>query len=121
MKTSMLKKDNLSAIQSCIWHAVTSSPHSLESICKKSGYSYQSFKNWMRGVYEPDRFTFIIIIESIQKLEFQPTKSINWKMRKPELIELKLKGVSNKVIASKMGTTRIAIERASKRFGLNLK
>ena len=118
MKTSMLKKDNLSAFQSCIWHAVLSSPHSLDTICKKSGYSYQSFKNWMQGVYEPTKFTFEIIIESIQNLENEAPKSINWQMKKDELITLKLKGMSNRVIASKMNTTRIAIERASKRFGV---
>ena len=35
-----------------------------------------------------------------------------------ELINLKAKGMSNSVIASKMNTTRLAIERASKRFNV---
>jgi hypothetical protein len=116
MKTTTAKKDSLTAFQSCIWHAVTSSPHGLSTICKRSGYSYQSFKNWMRGTYEPSRFAFEIIIESIQNLESEPPKSINWQMKKDELIGFKLKGMSNRTIASKMNTTRIAIERASKRF-----
>jgi transposase len=118
MKTSIVKKDNLTDLQSCLWDAVTSSPHSLSTICKRSGYSYQSFKNWMRGVYEPSRFAFENIIECIQVLENEPPVSINWQTRKPELISMKLKGMSNKVIAAKMNTTRLAIERASKRFGV---
>jgi hypothetical protein len=118
MKTSMIKKDSLTASQACIWDAVTSSPHSLGTICKRSGYSYQSFKNWMRGIYEPDSFAVESIVECIETLESEPPKSINWQMKKGELINLKAKGMSNSVIASKMNTTRLAIERASKRFNV---
>ena len=116
MQTSITKKDNLTELQSCLWDAVTSSEHSLNAICKRSGYSYQSFKNWMQGVYEPKRFAFDSIMQCIKIMEGEPLKSINWQERKTELINLKSKGLSNKSIARKMNTTQLAIERASKRL-----
>jgi hypothetical protein len=118
MKTTIVKKDNLTNHQSGIWDAVTASQHSLNTICKRSGYSYQSFKNWMQGVYEPKQFAFDSIIECINIMESEPPKSIDWKTRKSELVSMKLKGMTNKAISLRMNTTRIAIERASKRFML---
>jgi hypothetical protein len=118
MKTTIIKRDTLTNYQASIWDAVTSSPHSLDTICKRSGYSYQSFKNWMRGVYEPKQFAFDSIIQCINIMESEPPKSIDWKTRKSELVSMKLKGMTNKAISLRMNTTRIAIERASKRFGV---
>tara|TARA_R110000850_G_C9726104_1_gene442831 strand:+ start:425 stop:643 length:219 start_codon:yes stop_codon:yes gene_type:complete len=72
----------------------------------------------MNGIYEPKKFVFEAIIESIKSLESETPRYINWRVKKPELIDLKSKGLSNKEIASKMNTTQIAIERASLRFKL---
>jgi hypothetical protein len=116
VKTKMPKRDDLTAYQGAIWEAVKSSPHGLATICNRSGYSYQSFKNWMNGVYEPSEVTFIDVMKAIASLEGKPPKSINWDMKKGELVNLKAAGMSNRAIAKKMNTTLIAIQRASKRL-----
>ncbi len=67
-------------------------------------------------MYEPKRFAFDSIMQCIKIMEGEPLKSVNWGERKTELINLKSKGLSNKLIARHMNTTRLAIERASKRL-----
>lgn len=114
----MVKKNGLTASQSSLWDAVTSSEHSLNTICKRSGYSCQSLINWMGGIYEPSKFAFETIIESIKSLESESVIYMNWRVKKAQLIDLKSKGLSNKEIASRMNTTKLAIERASLRFKL---
>ena len=116
MKIRITKPKNLSVKQSAIWDAAIASKHSLISIAKHSGYSERGIKNWMRGVYEPRPFDFENLIEAIELLESKPPKSINWEAKKDELIQLKIKGLSNKQIAEQLETTRLAVERASKRL-----
>ena len=116
MKIRIEKPKNLSASQNVIWNAVTKSKHSIASIANCSGYSVQGIKNWMRGIYEPKQFDFESLIEAIELLESKPPKSINWEAKKGELIQLKIKGLSNKQIAEQLETTRLAVEKASKRL-----
>lgn len=116
MKTNMIKPSGLSANQNDIWDAVTTSPHSLNAISKRSGYSEQSIKNWMKGVYEPQQVTYNDIIEAIEVLESEQPSSINWKIKKGQLIQLKAQGLPHSQIAAQMNTSVEAINHASIRF-----
>lgn len=116
MRTSNPKPAGLSTKQSLLWDAVTTSPHSLNAISKRSGYSEQSIRNWINGVFDTNEFTYSDVMQAIQALENEAPTSINWTLKKPELVELKRLGMSNVGIARRMKTSRLAIERASKRL-----
>jgi hypothetical protein len=112
MKTNKVKPTSLSANQSAIYDAITSSAHSLRFICDHCGYGTTSVQNWMRGVYEPKKPAFDNIMQSIKELESKPPISINWKLKKAELAELKEKGFDNVQIAKIFKSSVMSIKHA---------
>ena len=112
MKTNKVKPTSLSDNQSAIYDAITSSQHSLRFICDHCGYGTTSVQNWMRGVYEPKKPAFDNIMQSIKELESKPPISINWKLKKAELAELKEKGFDNVQIAKIFKSSVMSIKHA---------
>jgi len=116
MKTSKPRPETLSFNQRIIWDYVTLSEHPLSTIATRSGYSEQGIKNWMMGEFEPPQLTVDNITATIEMLRAERPRSINWKLKKSELIKLKSERKTNRQIAEILGTTQIAIERASMRL-----
>ena len=116
MKTSKPRPKSLSLNQRIIWNYVTSSEHPLRTISIRSGYSEQGIKNWMAGLFEPPQLTVDNITATITILKAETPSSINWKLKKDELIELNSQRKTNRQIAEIMGTTIPAIENAKFRF-----
>jgi hypothetical protein len=112
MKTNKVKPTSLSANQSALYDAITSSPHSLRFICKHCGYPTRSLTNWIEGVYEPKLLALENIMQSIKELESKPPISINWKLKKAELAELKEKGLDNVQIAKIFKSSVMSIKHA---------
>jgi hypothetical protein len=116
MQTSKPRPKNLSLNQRIIWNYVTSSEHPLRTISTRSGYSEQGIKNWMAGLFEPPQLTVDNITATITILKAETPSSINWQLKKRELIKLNAQSKTNRQIAEIMGTTIPAIENAKFRF-----
>jgi hypothetical protein len=112
MKTNKAKPTSLSTNQSALYDAITSSHHSLRFICNHCGYGTSSVRNWIGGVYEPKKLAFENIMQSIKDLESEPPISINWKVKKGELAELKEKGLDNVEIAKIFKSSLMSIKHA---------
>ena len=118
MKTSKPKPDGLSLNQRLIWHYVTASNHSLNTIAIRSGYSEQGIKNWMHGVFEPKQATVDDLTATIDMLKGEQAMTVDWSLRKPELEALKAENKSVRQISEIMGTSMCAIQHAVTRFRL---
>ena len=116
MKTRKPTPENLSPNQLIIWDCITLSEHPLNTISKRSGYSEQGIKNWMFGVFEPPQLTVDNIVDTMEMLKFENPSSVNWKIKKSELISLKSEQKTAREMAEIIGTTIPSIEHAVARF-----
>jgi DNA-binding phage protein len=76
MKIQKPKRDTLSWRQSLVWDALNNSEATGSEIARRSGVSTTTLDNCIRGTYEPDRLTFVKILNAINELDTEYNMAI---------------------------------------------